>query len=244
MRRAIPRGGVPLSVGVAVCLLLGGCPDPPPPGPPGSPSPGASASRAPREAPPPWVLIPPSRVAALEWTLLTEVAEWPDPSGLTPLDEAAPARQPSPAKTEALLSLTRSLLRPDLVAPRPTLGLDVADRLHLPLAHGELRGSATLDAHATGFPTVTVAFQTGARAASSVAELRQQVADVLNDDLRAELSRDDHALYPHSGVPSAGLAQLDTAAGYGLQFPFLYAYSGRDSLVLVFQEIPHETEGE
>ena len=166
------------------------------------------------------------------------------PETVSLMEVAAPARQPSPAKTEALLSLTRSLLRPDLVAPRPTLGLDVADRLHLPLAHGELRGSATLDAHAAGFPTVTVAFQTGARAASSVAELRQQVADVLNDDLRAELSRDDHALYPHSGVPSAGLAQLDTAAGYGLQFPFLYAYSGRDSLVLVFQEIPHETEGE
>jgi hypothetical protein len=183
----------------------------------------------------------------LQWDLLSDVASWPDPAGLAPLGATPSEAAPSSERRRAVVSLAGTVLDRDLLPPDPdeALGVDAEGRLHLRLSRRDLSGSASAESHPQrGFPVLTLAFKTGQRAASSIAELRQQVADVLNDELRAELSREACSLDPHEGLPNAGLAQLDQETGYGAQFPFLYAYSGRGTLLLVFQELPREEEGE
>lgn len=74
--------------------------------------------------------------------------------------------------------------------------------------------------------------------ATNVAALREAVAQVVAPDLARELAQKENMLEAHPKVAGAATAFLDRS-GFGAQFPYLYAFSSDDHLLLVFQEVPH-----
>lgn len=189
-------------------------------------------------APTTWTLISAEAEEELAWPLLEPVRSWPAPSALRDLGEDAPAV----AERAALLrQLTETLIRPDLHPSNVDAALkrDAEGRLHLTIGRARPQGSASLDSHGADFPPVfVVALEKPGPRAEAIGALREAVAQVVVPDLARELAQEGHRLEPHPQAKGAGLAFLDRS-GFGAQFPYLYAYSSDDHLLLVFQEVPH-----
>src|SRR5690606_18327852 len=107
--------------------------------------------------------------------------------------------------------------------PRAAAGVDARGRLFLKLGRGKTEGSASLSTHhpTERPPTFCFALETGKPAATTIEELRAQVAAVVAEPLAEELSKAKHRLEPHpKQIPGVGLAFLDRN-GFGQRFPYL-----------------------
>jgi hypothetical protein len=174
--------------------------------------------------------------------MLDPVASWPSPDALVAPQLSPVARAIDPGEIRALVEVVERVVKPALrpTDPQAAIGLDEQGRLFLKLGRGKADGSASLATHpADRPPTFAFALETGRAAATTIEQLREQVAQVVSPELAAELAREEHRLEPHpKGTPGVGLAFLDRN-GFGERFPYLYAFSGAKRLLIVMHEVPH-----
>jgi hypothetical protein len=245
-----------------ILILLTGCPKPPPPGPgPGATPPtadgtsaqanGAAGSdandpdSAPAEPLAEWALIPES-VNEVIYPTLQLAASWPDPASLTPLDKAEEKSRPKPAKTLQLKQLVESLLAKDLQPKDPdaALGIDSKGRLFMRLGRTKTLGSASMDVGPEGneYPLFSIVLDSKGEGPRSLATLVKRVKKSLAKKLGEELETKGHSLEAHpkidGGERVAALADLDRN-GFGMQFPYLYAYGSAKHVLIILQEVPH-----
>lgn len=236
-------------------LLLLGCPDSTPTPPNGSSAhatPDADGSGGGTQdgtvtdssngsAPhPTWQLIDEETDKELAWPLFTPVMTWPAPTALLDLASEEERGEVAP-RAKILRELAEALLNPNLLPSDfdAALKRDAEGRLHLTVGRGRPQGSATTESHGSDFPPVfTLVLEKPGPRATNVAALREAVAQVVRPDLAKELAQKDNMLEPHPKVPGAANAFLDRS-GFGMQFPYLYAWSSEGQLLLVFQEVPH-----
>lgn len=242
-------------------LALAGCPEPlpgpyssqaggqqPQPGKttdePGTPAPPPlDPTRPEREPPvlPPWELIKKPMVEEIAWPMLDPVAEWPAPDSLVDPEKSPVARAFDLEEVKQLAFVVERALerayRPS--DPRAAAGVDAQGRLFLKLGRGKTEGSASFATHpADRPPTFAFALETGKPAATTIEELRAQVAAVVSEPLAEEMKKEKHRLEPHpKGLPGVGLAFLDRN-GFGQRFPYLYAYSSKGKLLVLMHEVP------
>lgn len=247
-------------------VLLVGCPDPPAPtdgkpptngtadgstdgagdGTADGASDGATDGAKPVRLPA-WEVIPESIKEDIYPSMHT-VTEWPDPAGLVSLKDVEEARRPPPSRTLQLKQLVDALLNPSL-HPKDfdeALAMDAHGNLHLRIGRSKTLGSACMDVAASDspFPLFAVTLLDKADKVHNIKMLRAQVRRTVNEHLASELAQKENMLEGHpkvKGKQVAALAFLDRN-GYGMQFPYLYAYANGEHLTLVFQEVPHMTE--
>ncbi|RMG16802.1 MAG: hypothetical protein D6731_05290 [Planctomycetota bacterium] len=254
------------SVCVLVVFLAVGCPRPaPPPSPAGDPKEGPGSGRdgtegngvgrkgghdgagaggasAPGAAD--WRMIPDELRDAV-YPTLQPLASWPAPAALRPFAKLASEERPSGARVRQLEQLVGQIVHPEF---RPhdfeaALGTDASGRLHVRLGRQRSRGSASAEVAPEGSPFSLFAFAVEwGDPVTDLAALRAAVAEVVAPPLARELAREEHRLVAHPVVRQGGhlaaMAMLDRA-GFGMQFPYLYAYAGEGRLLVVCQEVPH-----
>lgn len=187
----------------------------------------------------------PDELRDVIYPTLQPLASWPAPAALRPLGTLGSEERPPAARVRQLEQLVGQVVHPKL-RPRDfeaALGVDAAGRLFARLGRQRSRGSASAEVAPEGspFPLFAFALEWG-DPVGDLEALRSAVAQVVAPELARELAREDHRLEAHpvvkQGERLAAMAMLDRE-GFGMQFPYLYAYAGGGRLLVVFQEVPH-----
>ena len=209
----------------------------------GAPEGAAAAGDAPAD----WQVISSEVQGKDLYPMLLPLATWPAPAGLRAIEQVPADQRPDRMRVRLLKELVTLVVHEDL-RPRDldaALGVDDAGRLFLRLGRSKAEGSASLEVGPEEgrrkFPILALTLAQKAEGPQTLDQLRARVAKVVVPELAQELTREKHRLEAHpqvQGSTTAGMAMLDRA-GFGAQFPYLYAYATNEHLTVLLQEVPH-----